>query len=64
MCWTPYHVCVLVIALDLPVNLYFYSFSYWLCYLNSPINPFCYAFVNVQFKRTFLRILKFDWHVT
>nr|KAG5700028.1 hypothetical protein BaRGS_028265 [Batillaria attramentaria] len=67
LCWTPYHIMVFVIALcgsTSCVNVELYSFTYWLCYLNSPINPFCYAFANAQFKRTFLRILRFDWHRT
>ncbi|XP_076437164.1 muscarinic acetylcholine receptor gar-2-like [Babylonia areolata] len=67
LCWTPYHVMVFVIAMCegyTCINFGFYSFTYWLCYLNSPINPFCYAFANAQFKRTFLRILRFDWHRT
>ncbi|KAI8778308.1 muscarinic acetylcholine receptor gar-2 [Biomphalaria glabrata] len=65
LCWTPYHVAILIQAIDSNwVNPVFYSFSYWLCYLNSPINPFCYAFANVQFKRTFLRIMRFNWHRT
>ena len=64
VCWIPYHVIVLLYALDIKVNGDLYGFSYWLCYLNSPINPFCYAFVNNQFKRTFIRIMKLDWHKT
>ncbi|KAK7092540.1 muscarinic acetylcholine receptor gar-2-like [Littorina saxatilis] len=67
LCWTPYHIMVFVIAMYEGyggINLGFYNFTYWLCYLNSPINPFCYAFANAQFKRTFLRILRFDWHRT
>ncbi|CAL1537842.1 unnamed protein product [Lymnaea stagnalis] len=65
LCWTPYHIALMVIALCTNcVNIYLYSFSYWMCYLNSPINPFCYAFANAQFKRTFLRIMRFDWHRT
>ncbi|KAL8592509.1 hypothetical protein ACOMHN_030194 [Nucella lapillus] len=67
LCWTPYHIMLFVIAMCKGydcINLGFYNFTYWLCYLNSPINPFCYAFANAQFKRTFLRILRFDWHRT
>ena len=67
LCWTPYHIMLFVIAMCEGyecINLDFYNLTYWLCYLNSPINPFCYAFANAQFKRTFLRILRFDWHRT
>ena len=65
LCWTPYHVCIMIMAICYScVNNYLYQFSYWMCYLNSPINPFCYAFANAQFKRTFLRIMRFDWHRT
>ncbi|XP_045207931.2 muscarinic acetylcholine receptor M2-like [Mercenaria mercenaria] len=67
LCWTPYHVMVFIIGIcgDWScINLTLYYFTYWLCYLNSPINPFCYAFANAQFKRTFIRILKFDLHRT
>ncbi|KAL8590722.1 hypothetical protein ACOMHN_059947 [Nucella lapillus] len=67
LCWTPYHIMLFVIAMCegyTCINLGFYNLTYWLCYLNSPINPFCYAFANAQFKRTFLRILRFDWHRT
>ncbi|KAL4229239.1 G-protein coupled acetylcholine receptor [Mactra antiquata] len=67
LCWTPYHVMVFIIGVCQNwscINLQFYYFTYWLCYLNSPINPFCYAFANAQFKRTFIRILKLDLHRT
>ncbi|XP_048730239.2 muscarinic acetylcholine receptor M1-like [Ostrea edulis] len=68
LCWTPYHIMVLIIGVCDDgwncVNMKLYQFTYWLCYLNSPINPFCYALANQQFKKTFLRILKLDCHKT
>lgn len=68
LCWTPYHIMVLIIGVCDGgwncVNMKLYQFTYWLCYLNSPINPFCYALANQQFKKTFLRILRLDCHKT
>ena len=75
--WTPWHVLSLLIGFcggggdgatetadggSSCVSTTLYDISYWLCYLNSPINPFCYAFVNYQFKKTFIRIIRLDWH--
>lgn len=59
ICWTPYHVVVIIYSFcPQCVNGTFYQFSYWLCYMNSPLNPFAYALSNQQFKRTFIKILK------
>ncbi|KAL3317071.1 Serpentine type 7TM GPCR chemoreceptor Srsx, partial [Cichlidogyrus casuarinus] len=57
ICWTPFHIMVLTPW----VSGHLYNLTYWLCYINSPINPFCYALANVQFKQTFIRILKLDF---
>ncbi|CAH2070898.1 unnamed protein product, partial [Iphiclides podalirius] len=67
VCWTPYHVLALVegFCTDPPcINKHIYMFSYFLCYANSPINPFCYALANQQFKKTFTRLLRGDFHIT
>uniref|UniRef100_A0A3F2YTW8 G-protein coupled receptors family 1 profile domain-containing protein n=1 Tax=Anopheles christyi TaxID=43041 RepID=A0A3F2YTW8_9DIPT len=66
-CWTPYHVLALVVGFcSKPpcVNEHLFMFSYFLCYANSPMNPFCYALANQQFKKTFTRILRGDLHMT
>ncbi|XP_065157112.1 5-hydroxytryptamine receptor 2A isoform X2 [Atheta coriaria] len=67
ICWTPYHVLALVegfCATPPCTNEHLYMFAYFLCYANSPLNPFCYALANQQFKKTFMRILKGDLHLT
>lgn len=67
LCWTPYHIVILIKGFcDNPAATYtcvndrLYSVTYWMCYMNSPVNPFCYALSNAQFKQAFLRILRFD----
>ncbi|CAH1139359.1 unnamed protein product [Phyllotreta striolata] len=67
VCWTPFHIFALVegFCTNPPcINGHLFMFSYFLCYANSPLNPFCYALANQQFKKTFTRILKGDFHLT
>lgn len=66
LCWTPYHIFALIVGFcrEPPcINEHLYMFSYFLCYANSPLNPFCYALANQQFKKVFIRLLKLDFHM-
>ncbi|XP_070520969.1 muscarinic acetylcholine receptor DM1 isoform X2 [Cardiocondyla obscurior] len=62
--WTPYNILVLMKSIsacsfDIPQPAW--DFFYYLCYINSTVNPMCYALCNAAFRRTYMRILKCKW---
>lgn len=63
--WTPYNILVLlkpVTSSSRQIPPQVWDFFYALCYINSTINPMCYALCNASFRRTYLRILQCKWH--
>lgn len=65
--WTPYNVLAVMKGILGPkaseefIPQLIWDISYCLCYINSTINPFCYALCNATFRKTYVRILSCKW---
>ncbi|KFQ15704.1 Histamine H1 receptor, partial [Leptosomus discolor] len=58
LCWIPYFVLFMVIALHGHKQFSkLHMFTIWLGYVNSTLNPFLYPLCNQNFKKTFKKIL-------
>ncbi|XP_010195976.2 histamine H1 receptor [Colius striatus] len=58
LCWIPYFVLFMVIALHGHKQFsQLHMFTIWLGYVNSTLNPFLYPLCNQNFKKTFKKIL-------
>lgn len=64
--WLPYNVIVIVsgVCPSCEISDFLWILSYWLCYLNSTANPFCYGYCNENFQRTFKALLTNKWWTT
>ncbi|XP_065168637.1 5-hydroxytryptamine receptor-like [Atheta coriaria] len=60
MCWLPFFILALLMPLcgeQCSISPYVISFSLWLGYFNSTLNPVIYTIFNPEFRQAFKRIL-------
>nr|CAD2172931.1 unnamed protein product [Meloidogyne enterolobii] len=63
--WSPYYVVATVYGFCREcIPMFLYNLSYYMCYLNSSLNPFAYALANRQFRSAFWKILRGNFRKT
>ncbi len=62
LCWVPFHFVFDISAIKpelVPEPIY--TFTFWLTYFNSTLNPFLYAYSNKEFKQAFKKVMQCKW---
>ncbi|XP_059571936.1 histamine H1 receptor [Alligator mississippiensis] len=58
LCWIPYFVVFMIIAVCRCEKFKLHMFTIWLGYVNSTFNPLIYPLCNENFKKIFKKILR------